>query len=80
MTRSKFELVEESRHGDQSAALFRRRVVNNTVYMLIFNGGPNHIVGGDTSYHYSTDEAFNALERWEVKVGKLPKDYNPEAI
>lgn len=32
------------------------------------------------NYYYNSNDAFNALERWEVRQGILPKTYKPEKI
>lgn len=79
MKRLGWEIVEDkiSPSGDASAALFRKRVVNNTVYRFVSWKGSEK----DSEKHlYSTDDAFNALEAWEVKVGILPASYNPKLI
>lgn len=74
-----WEVVEDkqSPDGTQSACLWRKRVVNNTVYRFKAWKGSEQV---KELHLYGTNEAFNALEHWEVSVGILPKSYDPEAI
>lgn len=69
-----YKLVEKSEHNGQEAMLLKKVTMHlNTVYAFTINGRWSN-------YYYNSDAAFNALERWEVSVGKLPKSYDPKRI
>jgi hypothetical protein len=68
-----WHLVEHSAKDGQEATLMRTSRHGRDVYALKINGSFDN-------YYYNSNDAFNALERWEVKQGLAPKDYKPEVI
>lgn len=77
--RTQWELVEESKAQDGSCAiLMKSRVIHGTVYAFkTAKPGEEYLFN---NYYYDSNQAFNALESWEVSKGILPKEYNPELI
>lgn len=75
-----WELVEESIFCGRSAALFKKRTIHATTYKLCYDGNAYDNMTPLPQYFHCSNAAFNALEAWEVSVGILPSDYNPEAI
>ncbi len=73
MNKKTWRLVEHSEHENQSATLMAQPRTHGQIYALKINNVFDQ-------YYYDTNQAFNALERWEVSVGKLPSNYRPEEI
>jgi len=72
-----WQIVETSRSNSGTiASLFRRSRFGSNLYKIVSNDLPDGEY--NTNLYYSSDQAFNALEAWEVRNGILPKDYNPE--
>lgn len=68
-----WHLVEESTKNKNTCRLERTSRHGRDTYRILINGDFDN-------YYYNSNDAFNALERWEVRNDILPSTYCPEEI